>query len=29
MLATLAMLQGIDAKAFLAEQTEGQAWIVD
>lgn len=29
MLATLAMLQGRDARTFLAEQTEGQAWIVD
>ena len=29
MLATLAMLQGQYAKDFLAQQTEGQAWIVD
>lgn len=29
MLATLAMLEGAGAKQFLAEQSEGQAWIID
>lgn len=29
MLATLAMLEGSGAKQFLAEQSEGQAWIVN